>query len=333
MASHDPFVETSANVKHLKELLSELEGSVYQNVDGFAAKYFPQPPEVAYTQDRAFPPLVNLESLSDLLQWLNSLQRQDLASPKKFVEYSIKSRLGKSAGTSICLVRDPSSELKAISPDVAILVLGLFQNGTDTLLDDTSLLQFFDLAMTVFAAQADRRYLHAFRVSGTMMESWVFDRAGAYSGSSFDIVKEPDTYSNAIAGYLSMDADQLGLITVFGVEAVRPWGGYHTDGRLNLMNRWAVEKDSFVKQDYLVGPGTTCFKADDLLFRGRCVIKFSWTEGRTSNEPKFLLFANDRKVFGIPKLELYLPMEDIAHLRRELNFVYLSLSTLHVGPC
>lgn len=45
------------------------------------------------------------------------------------------------------------------------------------------------------------------------MELWVFDRSGPYSSGEFDIHKEPYKFICAIAGYLMMNNDELGLDT------------------------------------------------------------------------------------------------------------------------
>ncbi len=41
------------------------------------------------------------------------------------------------------------------------------------------------------------------------METWTFDRAGAYSGEAFDITQEPHRFQNILAAYLSMNDDEL----------------------------------------------------------------------------------------------------------------------------
>ncbi|TWU72882.1 hypothetical protein ED733_004096 [Metarhizium rileyi] len=69
----------------------------------------------------------------------------------------------------------------------------------------------------VFATQPRRRFVHAFTLTGSEMENWVFDRSGPYSGTVFDIHKDPEKFIQVLCGYLMMTDDKLGLDT-FCVE-------------------------------------------------------------------------------------------------------------------
>jgi hypothetical protein len=200
-------------------------------------------------------------------------------------------------------------------------VLGLLQTAAAVPTEDEAVLRLCHVAASVFADRPDRRFLHAFRLYDSTMETWTFDRAGAYSGESFDITKEPHRFQNILAAYLNMKDDELGLNSCLqqddqGVfvelEDPIPSGG---------RRRLSVDKDAFVKHDCLVGPGTTCFKAHGPgSFGPKLVVKFCWSQGEGSVERRLLQFANDRGVWGILKLEGYHDLGDIAQLRRGLQF-------------
>ena len=45
------------------------------------------------------------------------------------------------------------------------------------------------------------------------MQLWIFDRSGAYSSDSFDVLEQPDRFVRAITGYALMTDEELGLDT------------------------------------------------------------------------------------------------------------------------
>jgi len=63
----------------------------------------------------------------------------------------------------------------------------------------------------VFAAQPTQRFVHGFLLFDTQMQLWVFDRSGAYSSDTFDILKQPDRFIRAVNGYALMTDKELGL--------------------------------------------------------------------------------------------------------------------------
>lgn len=67
--------------------------------------------------------------------------------------------------------------------------------------------------VNVFAYQPTRLFVHAFTLTGTAMETWIFDRSGPYSGATFDIHEEPEKFIRVMCGYLMMSDEELGLDT------------------------------------------------------------------------------------------------------------------------
>jgi len=154
------------------------------------------------------------------------------------------------------------------------------------------------------------------------MEMWTFDRAGAYSGEMLDIEENPHYLTHILSRYMSMNNNELGLNPVLhedGNGVFLKLKGYPqaSNGRVS------VEKVAFVQQDYLVGPGTTCFKArgnSEFARAPDMVVKFAWSQNTTCVEKELLEFVNSRNVRGIMKLEAYEDLGDIAQLRKGLQF-------------
>ncbi|KAI1181637.1 hypothetical protein F5B17DRAFT_444860 [Nemania serpens] len=94
-----------------------------------------------------------------------------------------------------------------------ILVVGEQNLSYDTGRFKADFLQLTRLVRGVFTDQPTRQFVHAFTLSASMIELWVFDRSGAYSSGAFDIYNKPDTFTRALVGYATIDNDAIGLDT------------------------------------------------------------------------------------------------------------------------
>ncbi|KAG5916176.1 hypothetical protein E4U61_003882, partial [Claviceps capensis] len=63
------------------------------------------------------------------------------------------------------------------------------------------LLQLGSAVREVFARQPTRRFVHAFTLTGTTMETWAFDGSGTYSGATFNVHEEPEKFVQVLCGY------------------------------------------------------------------------------------------------------------------------------------
>lgn len=72
-------------------------------------------------------------------------------------------------------------------------------------------LQVGSAARNVFASQPTRLFVHAFTLTGTEVETWIFDRSGRCSGTTFDIHEEPEKFIRHMCAYLMMSDEELGL--------------------------------------------------------------------------------------------------------------------------
>ena len=154
------------------------------------------------------PPPIPRQSPTELLNWPDEFRFQQLGTTHNRF---IRGKPGKTCGTLLCLVRDFPSKFERLCPDTAILVLGLFQTKYQSSPSDEAALRFCGLAGNVFTARPDRRFLHAFHIYDSTVETWTFDRAGAHIGKPSNIMKEPHHIRDIIAGYMSMDDNALGL--------------------------------------------------------------------------------------------------------------------------
>ncbi|KAG5957378.1 hypothetical protein E4U58_006126 [Claviceps cyperi] len=125
------------------------------------------------------------------------------------------------------------------------------------------------------AQQPTRRFVHAFTLTGTTMETWAFDRSGPYSGATFNAHEEPEKFVQVICGYLMMSDEELGLDT-FTEE---------NDGRRRA---------------------TTCFPAKPIgAPEFDRVVKYSWIPSTWTPEAELLRKANEHRVKGIANVVGY----------------------------
>lgn len=74
----------------------------------------------------------------------------------------------------------------------------------------------------IFSAQPTRRFVHGFLLFSTQMQLWVFDRSGAYSSDTFDVLQQPDRFIRAVTGYALMTDEELGLDTFIKRDGQQP---------------------------------------------------------------------------------------------------------------
>lgn len=328
MARPNPTAAVATNRKSFEDLIANLESSIYCNVSGYDAKYFSKSritpsklherPGLEWRRSEIDSHLpIPLQSPLKLLTWLDNFQSQLLVAVHTRFSLCTEGSThdNDDDDTKLCLVKIPKSSSDISPSDADILVLGVVQTN-----NDGAILRLCDIARRIFAARPERLLLHAFRIHKTMMEKWTFDRAGAYSSRPFDILKDPQHFMDVIATYMTMDNVALGLNTFVQESDAGRYVGFDNQGQ-SEGRKFFVERGAFVVQDYLVGTGTTCFKARPAdLSDQEVVVKFSWTEDDGSIEPKLIRLAHERDVWGILKLEGYQDLGDTANLRQGLQF-------------
>ena len=183
-----------------------------------------------------------------------------------------------------------------------------------------TLLQIGRYVREAFAHQPTRRFVHAFTLCGTEMETWVFDRSGPYSGPVFDIHEEPERFIRVLAGYVMMDDAELGLDTFVKSAGGKPFitirkGGTRGGRKLQLGT------DPIAFQRAIVCRGTSCYLAKPSRAKDYgYVVKFSWTSDLRPPEADLLEKARKRGVKGIAKVFGHRCITEVADLRKGLTF-------------
>ncbi|KAG5957896.1 hypothetical protein E4U57_001654 [Claviceps arundinis] len=202
-----------------------------------------------------------------------------------------------------------------------VLAIGRVRQSEQTEVKEL-LLQLGSAVREVFARQPTRRFVHAFTLTGTTMETWVFDRSGPYSGATFNVHEEPEKLVQVLCGYLMMSDEELGL-DIFTEEK---------DGRLFVtvpVNRCATESirlelnpNSISYRRTIVSRATTCFPAKPIgAPEFDRVVKYSWTPSTWTPEADLLSKANEHRVKGVAKMMGYeREITRISKLRDGLTF-------------
>ncbi|OAA38860.1 serine/threonine-protein kinase Sgk2 [Metarhizium rileyi] len=119
-------------------------------------------------------------------------------------------------------------------------------------------LQVGSAVRNVFAHQPRRLFVHAFTLTGSAMEIWVFDRSGPYSGALFEIHEEPEKFIRVTCGYLMVSDEELGLETLTKEK----------DGVLSIImptvergkkRKFELDSNPIALQRAIVCRGTSCF--------------------------------------------------------------------------
>ncbi|KAG6049853.1 hypothetical protein E4U39_005327 [Claviceps sp. Clav50 group G5] len=137
-------------------------------------------------------------------------------------------------------------------------------------------------------------------MTGTTMETWVFDRSGPYSGATFNVHEEPEKFVQVLCGYLMMSDDELGL-DVFTDEK---------DGRRFIMipvNPCAPEPIRFELNlkpiSYwraIVNRATICFAAKPIgAPEFDRVVKYSWIPSTWTPDADLLSNVNEHRAQGV----------------------------------
>ncbi|KAL7928030.1 serine/threonine-protein kinase Sgk2 [Trichoderma chlorosporum] len=184
-------------------------------------------------------------------------------------------------------------------------------------------LQIGSAVRNVFAAQPTRRFVHAFSLTGTEMENWVYDRSGPYSGATFDIHDEPDKFIHVMCGYLMMSDEEFGLGTFITEKDYRLFVTMPVEPRtMKRKRKLELDAKPIAFQQAIVCRGTTCFRARDVgSTELDMVVKLSWTSNKRLPEADLLRKAHERGVKGLAKLVGYCEeVTSISKLRQGLVF-------------
>ncbi|KAA6410556.1 MAG: serine threonine- kinase Sgk2 [Lasallia pustulata] len=165
-------------------------------------------------------------------------------------------------------------------------------------------LQVGSAVRNVSASQPTRLFVHAFTLTGTEMETWIFDRSGPYSGATFDVHEEPEKFIQVMCAYLMMSDEELGLDTFTKAKDNKLFVTMPVEARGKMRKR-QLELDPIpiAHQRAIVCRGTSCFLA------------------KATGAAEFDRVANERGVKGLAKVVGYHEeVTSISRLREGLVF-------------
>ncbi|KAI3331263.1 serine/threonine-protein kinase Sgk2 [Ustulina deusta] len=307
-----------------KELFFEVKDCTFRSVGGFCNKIFntenwhkgqKEMLEAVMAEHdgnrwKSFPTIPAERLVWD---WFRSLEDSALSgAPHKLYTTKTAHQFKERKGQMDLFFQMPAPEASGIFEYKHVLVVGEQKSSYDTGRFKADFLQLTRLVRGVFIDQPTRRFVHAFTISASMMELWVFDRSGAYSSGAFDIHDKPDTFARALVGYATMDNDAMGLDTFIEREGMHHYVTVSdidsNETRIRLLR-------PIVRQKAIVCRGTTCYETQD-----SNVAKFSWASDKRELEVEQLRLAETRGVKGVASVVAHRQITTIAELREGLEF-------------
>jgi hypothetical protein len=184
-------------------------------------------------------------------------------------------------------------------------------------------LQVGSAVRNVFASQPRSLFVHAFTLTGTEMEIWIFDRSGPYNCPTFDIHKEPEKFIQVMCGYLIMSNDELGLDTFTKEKRNRTSVAFPVEAHGKKRKReLEMGLNPIAHQLTIVSRGTSCYLAKPIVATEfDRAVEFSWTSDMRRTDANLLNKANERDVKGIARVVGYQEeITSISKLRDGLIF-------------
>ncbi|KAG6235282.1 hypothetical protein E4U24_008341 [Claviceps purpurea] len=182
-----------------------------------------------------------------------------------------------------------------------VLAIGRLRESEQTEAKEI-LLQLGSAVREVFAQQPTRRFIHAFTLTGTTMETWVFDRSGPYSGTTFNVHEEPERFVQVLCGYLMMGDEELGLDVFTEEKDGRRFVTIPVNPCATETIRLELNPKPISYRRSIVSRATTCFPAKPIGAQEfDTVVKYSWIPSTWTPEADLLRKANEHRVKGVAK--------------------------------
>lgn len=177
----------------------------------------------------------------------------------------------------------------------------------------------------MFASQPIRLFVHAFTLTGTEIETWVFNRSRLYSRVTFDVHEEPEKFIQVMCGYLIISDEELGLDTITKENGDKLFITIPIKASGNKRKReLKLDPNPIALQRAIVCRSTLCFLAKTTsVAKYNRVVKFSWTLNMQPPKADLLIKANARGVKGLAKVvtcSYNKEVTSISRLRQGLNF-------------
>ncbi|OAQ60178.1 serine/threonine-protein kinase Sgk2 [Pochonia chlamydosporia 170] len=333
-----PITHSSASQQGSEQTRRKIEPCVFEEirycthraVDGFHEKYFTghkwngrakriwQSIKSRYSDvDKRWIQLPDAASEDEVCGWLLNLQQELWPTERAaYFRSGGRNKVGVEASRQLDLfVKMRKHEAANTKHDWRhVLVVGeLKQSDQET---KSLWLQVGSAVRNVFAYQPTRVFVHAFTLTGTEMETWVFDRSGPYSGATFDIHEEPEKFIQVVCAYLMMSDEELGLDTFTKPKDNRLFVTIPVEARGKKRKRQLeLDPNPIAHQRAIVCRGTSCFlaRATGAAEFDR-VVKYSWTSSMRPPEAELLTKAYERGVKGLAKVVGY--YEEVTSIKR-----------------
>ncbi|KAA6413317.1 MAG: serine threonine- kinase Sgk2 [Lasallia pustulata] len=255
--------------------------------------------------------------------WLLNLQQDLLAGERAaYFTSDLGNKVGAEASRQLdLLVKRRSDEAAGEKHDWRdVLAIGELKKSDQK--DKKLWLQVGSIVRNVFASQPTRLFVHAFTLTGTEMETWIFDRSGPYSGATFDVHEEPEKFIQVMCAYLMMSDKELGLDTFTKAKGNRLLVSMPVEARTKRNRQLELDPNPIAHQRSIVCRGTSCFLAKPIgAAEFDRVVKYSWTSSMRPPEADLLNKANERGVKGLAKVVGYCEeVTSISKLREGLVF-------------
>ncbi|SLM34979.1 serine threonine-protein kinase sgk2, partial [Lasallia pustulata] len=340
-----PITHTSASLQGSEQTREEIEHRVFEEirlcthraVEGFHEKYFGgrewngrvkqiwQSVKSRYSDsDKRWTQIPAAPTQDEVWAWLLNLQQELLAGERAaYFTSDLGNKVGAEASRQLdLLVKRRSDEAAGEKHDWRdVLAIGELKKSDQK--DKKLWLQVGSIVRNVFASQPTRLFVHAFTLTGTEMETWIFDRSGPYSGATFDVHEEPEKFIQVMCAYLMMSDEELGLDTFTKAKDNRLFVTMPVEAR-GKMRKLQLELDPnpIAHQRAIVCRGTSCFLAKPTgAAEFDRVVKYSWTSSMRPPEADLLNKANERGVKGLAKVVGYHEeVTSISRLREGLVF-------------
>lgn len=179
-----------------------------------------------------------------------------------------------------------------------VLVVGELKQNTNVNSGEL-IIQVAGYAREIFSVQHNRRFVHAFTLTGDILRTWIFHRGGAFGSEAISINQHPDIFVNVFYGYAMMNQAELGYDTTLTFDSFR----FKLDGCNEDIFR--IVKKAFFARKAIASRGTTCWDAQRKGDASKYVLKDSWRSIFHTSEFKLLQQAKDKGVQGLVEFLAY----------------------------
>lgn len=316
-------VEQEGNYENIVE---DIDCHIQCSVKGFYEKYFATASwlsaaeQIVQAVHPEFLDHQELQSRIGFLEWLWRFQSTFLEGQRAYYA-CLEKPFSKPVLSHNVLVMSRINDSKREPSWADVLVVGEFcQDESD--MQQAGLLQLCEHARAVFACQPARLFLHGFYICGGMVELWVFDRSGMYSGGVFDISESPLRFLTVLVGYVLMSDAELGLSTLIKYDGLGKYILCRGDDKANAEKLYLEDLPMFARQNKnIVSDGLTCYRAKRLSSeRWEFVVKIKWSPINDTTEAHMLKLVKERRVSGVIQLFSHQDVGSTKNLRHGLLF-------------